>query len=142
MAKIIGSISAAFSSPVQGRPVRRLLSRAAAGNRTYLSINLQPKGKDQSDSSDMDYVVVSSGDSAEESDNVEIEEIEESGSDLNEDWENHSEEIIVFDDKRKKFKRPGMPKAFQRSKSGPTSAVKYGPIGSTESESYETTENW
>ena len=90
----------------------------------------------------MDYVVVSSGDSAEESDNVEIEEIEESGSDLNEDGEYHSEEIIVWDDKRKKFKRPGMPRAFQRSRSGPTSSVKFGPIGSTDSESYETTENW
>ena len=95
-----------------------------------------------SDSSDADYVVVSSGDSAEESDNVEIEEIEESGSDLNEDGENCSEEIVVWDDKRKKFKRPGMPKAFRRSQSGPTSAVKFGPIGSADSESYETTENW
>lgn len=60
----------------------------------------------------MDYVVVSLGDSVEESDNVEIEEIEESGSDLNEDWENYFEEIIVFDDKRKKFKWLGMFKVF------------------------------
>lgn len=60
----------------------------------------------------MDYVVVSLGDSVEESDDVEIEEIEESGSDLNEDWENYFEEIIVFDDKRKKFKWLGMFKVF------------------------------
>ena len=105
-------------------------------------MNLQPKGKDQSDSSDADYVVVSSGDSAEDSDGVEIEEIEESGSDLNEDGENCSEEIFVWDDKRKKFKRPGMPKAFRKSQSGPTSAVKFGSIGPTDSESYEITENW
>ena len=105
-------------------------------------MNLQPKGKDQSDSSDADYVVVSSGDSAEESDNVEVEEIEESGSDLNEYEENCSEEIFVWDNKRKKFKRPGMPKAFRRSRSGPTSAVKFGPIGPTDSESYQITEKW
>ena len=103
---------------------------------------MQPKGKDQSDSSDSDYVVVSSGDSAEESDNVEIEEIEESESDLNEDGENCSEEIFVWDDKKKKFKRPGRPKAFGRSQAGPTSAVKFGPIGPTDSESYVITEDW
>lgn len=105
-------------------------------------MNSQPKGKDLSDSRDADYVVVSSEDSADDSDNVEIEEIEESGSDLNEDGENCSKEIVVWDDKRKKFKRPGMPKAFRRSQSGPTSAVKFGPIGPTDLESYEFIEKW
>lgn len=103
---------------------------------------MQPKGKDQSDVSDVDYKVVSSGDSGEDSDEVEIEEIEESGSDLNEDVQNRTEEIFVWDDRRKKYKRPGMPRAFRRTQSAPTTAVKFGPIGPTDSESYKTTENW
>ncbi|XP_078383738.1 uncharacterized protein LOC144666216 isoform X2 [Oculina patagonica] len=103
----------------------------------FRHVAYKPKGKDKSDSSDADYKVVSSGESEEDNDDVEIEEIEESGSDLNEELQDCTEEICVWDNKRKRYKKPG-----GGGSASSTVPVTFGPIGTKESEAYRKTEDW
>lgn len=105
--------------------------------------NWQPRGKDKSDSSDMDYIVVSSGESEDDGDEAEIEEIEEIGSDLNAELEDCTDEIFVWDSARKKYKKAKKSKGPHKSGSAPkTGAVKFGPIGTKNTDTYSTTKGW
>ena len=67
---------------------------------TLLYSFFKPGGKDESDTSDVDFELISS----DESGDVEIEEIEETDSDFDEALDD-AEEVFVWDDKRKKFKK-------------------------------------
>ena len=95
---------------------------------------------EKSDSSDVDFKVVSAGESEDDSDNVEIEEIEESGSDVNDNLQENAEEIFVWDDRRRKYKKP---KQKRRPPARtPRKDATLVPIGSKGSESYTATESW
>lgn len=63
-------------------------------------VGYTPGGKDESDTSDVDFELISS----DESGDVEIEEIEETDSDFDEALDD-AEEVFVWDDKRKQFKK-------------------------------------
>ena len=62
---------------------------------------LKPRGKDESDSNDADFELISS----DESDDIEIEEIEEEGDSNMEEMLDDAEEIFVWDDKRRGYKK-------------------------------------
>ena len=69
--------------------------------------------------------MIGSGESDQESDDVEIEEVEESGSNLDEDFDK-AEEIVVWDDKRKTNKKANRKKiASKIARVGPTSCNVY-----------------
>lgn len=68
---------------------------------------------------------------------MEIEEIEESGSDLNEELQDCTEEIFVWDNKRKRYRKAG-----RSGSASSTPPVRFGPIGTKESEAYRITEDW
>ena len=95
---------------------------------------------EKSDSSDVDFKVVSAGESEDDSDTVEIEEIEESGSDVNDNLQENAEEIFVWDDKRRKHKKPQ--KKRRPPARTPRKDARLVPFGSKDSESYTTTESW
>ena len=94
---------------------------------------------EKSDSSDVDFQAASSGESEDDSDDVEIEEIDDSGSELNDHLED-AEEIVVWDDTRAKFKKPRKKRQPPSRTSGED--VRFGPIRAKDSESYTTTESW
>ena len=61
----------------------------------------KPRGKDESDSNDADFELISS----DESDDIEIEEIEEEGDSDMDEMLDDAEEIFVWDDKRRTYKK-------------------------------------
>lgn len=64
-------------------------------------VGFTPRGKDESDSNDADFELISS----DESDDIEIEEIEEEGDSNMEEMLDDAEEIFVWDDKRRGYKK-------------------------------------
>ena len=101
-----------------------------------LSFNSQPAGKDMSDSSDVDFKAISSEESEEDEDSVEVEEIEDSGTDMGEDV-NEADEIYVWDNKRKKYR-----KSKQTTKRPPPAYAYIGTVGGKNSAAYKATEKW
>ena len=75
--------------------------------------------------------MIGSGESGQESDDIEIEEVEESGSNLDEDFDK-AEEIVVWDNKKKRYKR-----AYQKNR-----ASKIARVGEGDSHVYAETEKW
>ena len=67
---------------------------------------------------------------------MEIEEIEESGSDMDKDF-NEAEEIFVWDDKRKKYKKPKKKASVNVARSS-----KVGPIGGNGCQVYSAMKKW
>ena len=99
---------------------------------------LQPAGKDKSDSSDVDYTVISSDEDDEDEDCVEMEEVEESSSDILEDSD-EAEEIVVWDDTTKRNSRF---KLQQRRESKKSAKLYVNSVGNRNSTAYKATEKW
>lgn len=100
-------------------------------------INSKPVGKDKSDSSDTDFQMVSSGDSEQESDDIEIEEIEEDDSNVDEECD-EEEEIFVWDDKRKKYKK----KKSKQTRTFVRGFMKVDPFGEDDKDFFSATQKW